>query len=79
LEIREWGKRMNFNMEDIVFVPTVCEKCGVEGTAPTFKQILEKKESILAQMLEKDGHAKILCKTCAEVAVDAYKEKEEKK
>lgn len=67
------------NLDDITFVPTECEKCGVEGVAPTLKPYLENKESVLAKMLEEYGHAKILCKDCAEVTVDAYKEKEEGK
>ena len=60
----------NFNLEDIVIVETKCEKCGVEGQAPTFKQILENKESILAQMITDKGYADILCVDCAAGAVD---------
>lgn len=66
------------SIEDIRFVPTVCEKCGLEGAAPTLRQYLENPESPISKMLEKDGHVKILCMNCAEVAVDAYKEKEAK-
>lgn len=66
---------MQPSIDDIRFVPTVCEKCGLEGAAPTLRQYLENPESPIAKMLEADGHVKILCKECAEVAVDAYKEK----
>lgn len=63
----------NFNLEDVVMVNVKCENCGAEGTAPTFKQILDNKESVLTQMLEKQGYADILCGGCAEVAVEKYK------
>jgi hypothetical protein len=65
---------MQYNLEDVVMVKTKCEKCGVEGQAPTFKQILENKESILTKMLETKGHADILCVDCAAVAVEKHKE-----
>jgi hypothetical protein len=68
---------MNYNIEDITMVDTKCEKCGVEGKAPTFKQILENKESFLTKMLEKQGYADILCVGCATVAVEKKYGKEE--
>ena len=63
----------NFNLEDVVVVDTKCEKCGVEGQAPTFKQILENKESVLSKMIEDQGYADILCVDCAAKAVDKVK------
>lgn len=69
---------MKINLEDVVMVATKCEKCGVDGVAPTLKQILENKESILAQMIEKKGYADILCVDCATVATEIkYGKKEE--
>lgn len=67
-----------FTLEDVVMVPTKCEKCGEDSAAPTFKQYLEKKEHPIVQMLDKNGYVDILCKDCAEVAVDAYKKKKER-
>jgi hypothetical protein len=64
---------MKFNIEDVVMVPTKCEKCGIDGMAPTFKQILEKKDSILSLMLENKGHADILCVDCASEQVEKIK------
>lgn len=55
-----------YSLEDIRMVPTLCEKCGVEGQAPTFKQMIENPETPIAKMLEADGHVKIFCKPCAE-------------
>lgn len=63
----------NFNLEDVVLVATKCEKCGVEGQAPTFRQILENKESFLTKMLDDQGYADILCVDCASDAVDKIK------
>jgi hypothetical protein len=55
----------NRMLEHIVLVPTKCEKCGVEGMAPTFKDILENKEAFLTKMLDNQGYADILCVDCA--------------
>lgn len=55
-----------YSLEDIVMVPTKCERCGVEGMAPTMKQILENEDSILRKMLDEKGYADILCADCAE-------------
>lgn len=66
---------IEMNIEDIRFVSTVCEKCGLEGTAPTFRQYLENTESPISKMLEKDGHVKILCVDCAKEAVENLEEK----
>lgn len=66
---------MKVSLEDIMMVPTKCEKCGEEGMAPTLKQILDNKEAFLTQMLDRLGYAEILCIDCASTAIG--KEKEE--
>ena len=64
----------NYSLENIVTVSTKCEKCNELGFAPTFKHILENKNSILTQMIEAQGYADILCMTCAEKAVEKHTE-----
>lgn len=61
---------MEYSLQDIVIVETKCEKCGLDGEAPTFKQILDDRESILAKMILDKGYADILCMDCAAQAVD---------
>lgn len=65
----------NYSLENIVTVNTKCENCGELGFAPTFKHLLEKKDSILGKMIEEQGYADILCVTCAEKAVEKHTEK----
>lgn len=65
-----------FTIADIVMVPTKCEKCKEDSYAPTFKQYLEKSEHPIVQMLDKNGYVDILCKTCAEVAINEHSKKE---
>jgi predicted nucleic-acid-binding Zn-ribbon protein len=62
--------KMGYSVEDIVMVPTKCEKCGVDGSAPTFKQILEKEGSILKKILDEKGYVDVICNDCKEKATD---------
>lgn len=55
-----------YKLEDLVYIEVKCTRCGEEGHAPTFRQILEKEDSYLAKMLKEDGHAKIVCAKCHE-------------
>lgn len=54
----------NYTLEDVVMVPTQCKKCQVKSTAPTFKQILKNKESILTRMIDDLGYVEIVCTDC---------------
>ena len=54
----------NYTLDDMVMIPTQCEKCGQKSMAPTFKQILANKESFLTKMLRDLGHVNIICHAC---------------
>ena len=50
-----------FSLSDIVYVPIKCEDCKKEGEAPTFKQILDNKETKLRQTLDELGYLPVTC------------------